>query len=999
MTASITTSRGALVRFFGALAVSTLTGLVPLTADAAPPIARAPAAARLDRPAALSLTRSYFPRLSPSPIATARIGSPSTLGLTSPLAVTPARSATGALVVRTRGLAFRIRRVGARWPTRRAPGVRFDTPTHLLSPAGRFASIATGWLTERIDEYRVLDPGPAYAATYEAILPRAVTRIHDAGRYLELCRANGVPVLRFHAAVARGADGTTRRGDLEVSGLPRGGWRTVSGRLRIRTTVRTTGLAGPVVVDPGWSSTGSMSEARAKFSQVLLLTGKVLVVGGDGTAELYDPQTETWAATGSMATPRFGGVVVRLASGKVLVTSGSLVTSTEIYDPATGTWSAAADFPGSRAEASGVLLRSGKVLIAGGEDGPGNMLTQSWLYDPVADHFFATTGVLNVGRLNPSATLLRSGKVLLGMGCGTSATGCFTGGVSGYAAPEVYDPVTETWTQTTGYIGLRQDASAVLLPSGNVLVAGGYHWAWYPYNGGYWYQYTLGTAEVYSPWSNSWAAAASLETPRQWGSMVWLPSGKAMILGGKLNGALDDAEVYDPTLGTWANAGKLTVGRYAAQATVLPSGKVLLTGGMEWSSTYGFTGTATADLYDPETPSAADQSVSLLADATVAITLTGTDADGDALAYTVVDAPSHGALTGTAPNLVYTPDAGYRGDDAFTFTASDAASTSAPATVSITVTDNPPVAPDQSVTGPANQDIQVTLTATDDEGDALTYSVASEPAHGTLAGTAPDLTYTPDADYHGPDAFTFTANDGTFDSNVATVTIAVGDTAPVADDQQVTTDADQPAPVTLTATDPEGDPLTYRVATQPSHGTLAGTPPALSYVPATGFHGTDAFTFVASDGILDSNVATVDIGVSDLPPVADDATVYALAGKPAPVTLRASDPDGDVLSYQVTKKPSHGTIEGTPPELVYTAAASFTGKDALTFSVSDGSSSASGTLTLEVAANPNAAKPKTGCSCDATTGSPASAWGLVLCLALWAWRRRRSPATRRQGSR
>jgi hypothetical protein len=65
----------------------------------------------------------------------------------------------------------------------------------------------------------------------------------------------------------------------------------------------------------------------------------------------------------------------------------------------------------------------------------------------------------------------------------------------------------------------------------------------------------------------------------------------------------------------------------------------------------------------------------------------------------------------------------------------------------------------------------ITLLATDVDGDPLTYQIAAQPAHGTLSGTPPNVTYTPAAGYSGSDSFTFKANDGRVDSNIATVSI------------------------------------------------------------------------------------------------------------------------------------------------------------------------------------------------------------------------------------
>ncbi len=176
-----------------------------------------------------------------------------------------------------------------------------------------------------------------------------------------------------------------------------------------------------------------------------------------------------------------------------------------------------------------------------------------------------------------------------------------------------------------------------------------------------------------------------------------------------------------------------------------------------------------------QAPMADAQSVSTPEDTRVDIVLTGSDPEGDPLTFSLVTTPTHGTLSGVAPDLSYTPEANYNGADSFTFVANDGYQDSAPATVSIEVTpvNDAPQADPQSVTTYVYHPVNITLTGSDVDGDSMTFRVVVSPTHGSLSGQGPDLVYTPNAGYNGPDSFSFVANDGTVDSAPAGVEISV----------------------------------------------------------------------------------------------------------------------------------------------------------------------------------------------------------------------------------
>lgn len=337
------------------------------------------------------------------------------------------------------------------------------------------------------------------------------------------------------------------------------------------------------------------------------------------------------------------------------------------------------------------------------------------------------------------------------------------------------------------------------------------------------------------------------------------------------------------------------------------------------------------------------------------VMLEGSDADGDALSYEVLDRPAHGTLTGDPPALQYTPDSGYIGDDVIMYRVSDGTVTSPPAQLDIHVGPGAaPVATSEVVAATEDQQVHLTLHASDVDGDALHFRVVTRTAHGTLDGVEPDLLYTPDPDFQGDDTLSFTASDDYLTSGEATLTIRVAavNDPPVAAPQAVPAREDSDAQITLAGSDVDGDALAFEIKDRPQHGTLSVvTGATVTYTPATNYHGPDRFSFTVSDGKVRSAAATVDLNVAsvDDPPVAISFDRTFAEDTPSSVTLVGSDPESDPLHFEITERPGHGVLSGDPPGVTYTPDRDFTGDDSFRYTVSDGvETSAAGTVTLHV---------------------------------------------------
>jgi hypothetical protein len=471
--------------------------------------------------------------------------------------VTLPRSADGAAIVES-GVRVDVRLRGARPVAGEIEGGWIVYP----------GAVAGGAVFQRPDpdgtEDHVFVPS-ARTLVYDVDVHGAFVRSLDG--VVEVLDAGGAPRVRMRAPTLIDAQGEQHAASVEVSGCPVDRSAAAPWGRHFRAAERCTisiawdpMLPHPVLVDPAWTTTSSMSSPRAHHRAVRLASGKVLVTGGYhlltlSTAELFDPTTATWASAGAMSIARAEHAMAT-AGAPALVAGAAPPTGTtvaELYDETSG-WSTTGALLGAVTSASAIDLGAKVLLVGGGS-------SSSMLYD-VTSGTWSASGAMSVARSNVQLHRLSTGAVWAYDDAHTSAEWWSAG----------------VWT-AVGSSSTNHGSSA-LLPGDRVMVFGGVDPA------------SASTAT--EEWSASgWKSGVPAKAAFSLGVPAELPTGGVVVTGGIVVGSvLATAAQFDGT--AWTALHDMAVARYDHTATALADGRVLVAGGSD-----GTNALASAEILGP----------------------------------------------------------------------------------------------------------------------------------------------------------------------------------------------------------------------------------------------------------------------------------------------------------------------------------------------------------------------------------------------------------------
>ncbi|UJR19447.1 hypothetical protein I4U23_022577 [Adineta vaga] len=326
-----------------------------------------------------------------------------------------------------------------------------------------------------------------------------------------------------------------------------------------------------------WILDSSLTIERKGFPAITIPNGEILVCGGIGRydstswpfpsyfapvpfCEIYSSVNRKWRKASNMNVVRAGLTLTLLSDNKNILAIGSDDDidghTAEIYNIHMDKWFFVPNIMNEqRTHHTATLLRNGEVLIVGGmfiHNMPVASSTQ--LYNP-SSNTFVTTGSLNIARYGHTAILLDDGLSMLVIGGHDSYDSLVP------IQPEIYKE--GSWSYTVGdMITTRIDCAAVLLPGGNVLIAGGVDSS----------STTASSVEIYNSITGTFSLVQPMACARSHFTLTLLPTGRVLAVGGK-NLAEDECllttELYNPKTNQWTSTRLLNFLRYGHNSILL----------------------------------------------------------------------------------------------------------------------------------------------------------------------------------------------------------------------------------------------------------------------------------------------------------------------------------------------------------------------------------------------------------------------------------------------
>ncbi|UZW65161.1 Ig-like domain-containing protein [Priestia flexa] len=346
-------------------------------------------------------------------------------------------------------------------------------------------------------------------------------------------------------------------------------------------------------------------------------------------------------------------------------------------------------------------------------------------------------------------------------------------------------------------------------------------------------------------------------------------------------------------------------------------------------------------------PVVPNYSITTLQNQSITGTVVGMDPNGDLITYSLGQ-PSQNGIVTVSPdgNFIYTPNTDYVGSDLFTVILEDTTGLTATSFVNVTITpvNRTPVTNDFTVNTPENTPVSGQTPGVDLDGNPITYSISGPPFNGTLTvdSVTGVYTYTPNSGFVGIDSFTIELRDnaGGVAQSLGTVNVISTNLPPTVNDLSIATQQGLPATGQLIGTDPDGNPIRFRLNLEPLNGSVVvNSDGTFTYIPNIGYIGTDNFSVIVEDTRGGRGFGTVNVTITPNPPpfTVLGAEVTTLINQPVNGLVAVNDPEGDIVSYQISAQPQNGTVilnqDGT---FTYTPNQNFVGEGFFDVIVTDG---------------------------------------------------------------